>query len=113
MSTHDPLVSVADIKRNLELVLEFTQELTYVKFQENILLQYAVVRCFEIIGEASKRVPENYRLTHPLFPWKSMAAMRDKLIHGYDTVDPSVLWQTIKTDVPAVLEIIHWISEQP
>jgi hypothetical protein len=111
MSTHDPLVSVADIKRNLDLVLEFTKGLSYQDFHKDIQRQYAAIRCFEIIGEAAKRVPEDYRLAHPQFPWKSMTAMRDKLIHGYDTVDSSVVWQTIKSDVPTALAQIRSIIE--
>lgn len=111
MSTHDPMVSVVDIKQNLNLILEFTQDMSFEIFRNNIQCQYATIRCFEIIGEAAKRIPESFRLLHPDFPWRSMAAMRDKLIHGYDIVDSSVVWGTIKTDVPSALTKITVILE--
>jgi uncharacterized protein with HEPN domain len=109
MSSHDPAVSIEDIRYNLGLVLEFTKDINFQAFVANIQLQYAVIRCFEVIGEAAKRVPEDFREMHQQFPWKAMAGMRDKLIHGYDMVDPSILWGTIQTDVPEALSRINQI----
>lgn len=110
MSSHDTTVSIEDIRINLGLVLEFTKGISFQSFIDDIQLQYAVIRCFEVIGEAARRVPEDFRVLHPQFPWKAMAGMRDKLIHGYDMVDPSILWGTIQTDVPDALSKINLIS---
>jgi uncharacterized protein with HEPN domain len=110
MSSHNTAVSIEDIRYNLGLVLEFTMGITFQVFLKDIQLQYAVIRCFEVIGEAARRVPENFRELHPQFPWKAMTGMRDKLIHGYDTVDPSIRWGTIQTDVPEALSTINLIN---
>lgn len=106
MSSHDPMVSVEDIRVNLELILDFTRNTSFQDFQADIRNQYAVIRCFEVIGEAARRVPDDFRTRYPEFPWKAMSGMRDKLIHGYDTVDPSILWGTIRKDVPEALSLI-------
>ena len=62
----------------------------------------AIARNFEVIGEATKRIPESIRRKYPDIPWKFMAGMRDKLIHEYFGVDAEVLVKTIEEDLPAV-----------
>lgn len=68
---------------------------------------FAVVRAFEVMGEATKNVPAQFRRRHPGIPWREMAGMRDKVIHGYFGVDLDVLWKTAKEDVPSVKEDIR------
>ena len=59
-------------------------------------LQDALIRCLEVIGEASKRLSHELRDQHPQVPWRSMAGMRDLLIHAYDTVDLEETWEAYK-----------------
>ena len=54
----------------------------------------------EIIGEAAKRIPEQVRQRYPDIPWKGMAGMRDRIIHGYDNVDLQIVWDVVKRDIP-------------
>ncbi len=67
--------------------------------------------CYQIavIGEAVKRVSPTTRAKHPEVPWKDIAGMRDRLIHGYDSVDVDELWKTATEDVPALLEQVRTI----
>jgi len=67
-----------------------------------------VIRCLEIIGEATKRLPDNLRESTPEIPWKAMAGMRDRLIHGYDVVDSEIVWITATKTIP---EIINKLKE--
>lgn len=73
------------------------------------MLQDAVIRNFEIIGEAAKRVPETYRRTHAKIPWRLMAGFRDVLIHAYEGVDLQRVWRIVRHDLPVVKEAIEKI----
>ena len=67
------------------------------------------MRSLEIIGEAAKRLPPDFRKRFPSVPWQEMAAMRDKLIHDYGGVDAAVVWKTLKEDLPPLKKQLHEI----
>lgn len=69
-------------------------------FKDDYQINFAVVRALEIIGEATKRLPESFRDQYSEIPWKDMAGMRDRIIHGYDTVNLEIVWATVKTEFP-------------
>jgi uncharacterized protein with HEPN domain len=73
------------------------------------MIQDAVIRNFEVIGEAVKRVPDPYRTAHPEIPWRLMAGFRDVLIHGYEGVDLKRVWLAATHDLPAVVQILSEI----
>ena len=64
---------------------------------------YAVERCFQIIGEAVKKLPPDFCDQYPIIPWRDMAKFRDKIVHDYGNVDLSIIWTIIKNDVPVVI----------
>ena len=66
-------------------------------------LQLALTRLIEIVGEAASRVSQETRLRHPEIPWPQMVGMRNRLIHGYDTVDLAVLQSTVGVDLPPLV----------
>lgn len=68
-------------------------------FLSSILIQDAVYRNFEIIGEAAKRVPDDVRKYIPDIPWRQVAGFRDVLIHQYDGVDPLQVWQVVENNL--------------
>jgi uncharacterized protein with HEPN domain len=76
------------------------------------MAQDAVIRQFEIIGEATKRLSVDFRARYPEVPWKDMAGMRDKLIHDYLNVDLRVVWDTVAKDVPFLIGNIQRIIAQ-
>ena len=79
------------------------------RFLKDTMTQDAVIRNFEIMGEAAKRVPETYRRTHSKIPWRLMAGFRDVLIHAYEGVDLKRVWRIVRHDLPVVKEAIEKI----
>ena len=88
-----------DLIDAIDRIISYTQDLSWEEFQANRITQDAVIRNFEIIGEAVKNIPEDVRELVPDIPWKSHAGMRDKLIHQYFNVSASILWETIQVDL--------------
>ena len=95
------------ILQSVDNILEYTKELTKKDFSKNKLVQDAVIRNFEIIGEATKKVSDDYKQVHFEVPWKEMSGMRDKLIHDYIGVDIAVIWKTIKEDLPSLKKVLE------
>jgi len=84
--------------------LEETPTLDALKKDERTLL--AVVRALEVIGEAAKNIPQDFRDRHPSIPWRGMTGMRDKVSHEYFGVDAAVVWRTVREDLPPLRESI-------
>jgi len=78
------------------------------------MLQLALTRLVEVIGEAATRVSAPTREKHPEIPWSDIVGMRNRLIHGYDTVDLGLLWDTIDADLPAVIvQLENILKDRP
>jgi uncharacterized protein with HEPN domain len=73
------------------------------------MLNLAVVRLLEIVGEAASRTPVDERAQHPDIPWSQIVGLRNRLIHGYDSVDFEILWQIVNHDLPALIVALEQI----
>lgn len=100
----DDQVYLAHIRDALQQISEYTDGIDYEAFLGNRMIQDAVIRQFEIVGEATKNLSETFREQHPLIPWKDLAGFRDKLIHQYFGVDLSTVWRSVIDDVPLLLD---------
>jgi len=76
---------------------------------EDRLLQLALVRLLEVIGEAAARVSGSCQQAHPAIPWPEIIGLRNRLIHGYDSVDLDILWNILQDDVPQLVEELQGI----
>jgi uncharacterized protein with HEPN domain len=84
--------------------LSYVEGMTNEQFAENDLVQDAVIRCLEIVGEAAGRLSERTRGRAADVPWSEVRGMRNRLIHGYDTVEVEVVWSTVRADLPRLME---------
>ncbi len=84
------------------------------EFAADRLHSQAVVRCIEVIGEAAVGVSDELKASSPEIPWRDLIAMRNRLIHGYFDIDTKIVWETVNTDLPALLEQIRaLINDNP
>ncbi|MEC5398253.1 HepT-like ribonuclease domain-containing protein [Uliginosibacterium sp. H1] len=72
-------------------------------FLADRMRQRAVIQCFEVIGEATKKLPDGLRSQAPAVPWRHMAAFRDKLIHDYFEIDLNLVWATAVQEIPGLI----------
>ena len=103
----DATAYLRHISDAISRIEEYVRGTEYRDFTENHLIQDGVIRQIEIIGEATKRLPEKIRKKYFDIPWKDMAGMRDKLIHGYFGVDLDAVWDTVEKDIPILKEKIR------
>lgn len=106
----DDLVYLTHIRDALQQIVTYTKELDYPRFLETRMAQDAVIRQFEIIGEATKNLSDAFRVRHHAIPWKDLAGFRDKLIHQYFGVDLAMVWQSVVDDVPMLLDELEKIQ---
>jgi len=98
----DPLILVEHVLESIEKIEEYTAGVTKEEFLESTLLQDAVIRRLEVIGEAIKNIPMEVKARYPDIPWREIVGMRDVLIHKYFGVDLELTWIVIKRDLPAL-----------
>jgi uncharacterized protein with HEPN domain len=90
----------------------FVQGIDFERFQSSEEKWFAAVRALEVIGEAAKNIPKDIKEKHSEIPWKEIAGMRDKVVHGYFGVDLEVVWRTIHEDLPPLrAAIVRVLSE--
>ena len=90
---------------------EYLKDVKHSEFVENSMMQDGVIRQIGIIGEATRRLSDEFRKKHGDVPWNSMIGMRNKLIHDYLGVDYDSVWKTAKEDLPQLKEKVDSILE--
>jgi uncharacterized protein with HEPN domain len=99
--------ALIDITQAAQRILRFTQGSSRAALETNEEKLSAILYQITIIGEATKRLSQDFRTQYPAIPWKQMAGMRDIVTHHYDEVDPDVVWEIIQTDLPQLLSQIE------
>lgn len=100
---------IKDILAAMDAIEKFVEGMEFDEFQQDDKTSSAVIRKFEIIGEATKHVPESLRQKHIKIPWKQLAGMRDKLIHFYFGVNYDLVWDTLKGRIPSLKPMMHQV----
>lgn len=105
----NPILYVAHILDCIVKIRDYTKGLDENGFLQNSLIQDAVIRNFEIIGEATKQLDFDFRAKYPNIEWKKIAGMRDKLIHDYIGVDLWAVWGVVENILPELEQQINEI----
>lgn len=109
----DVKVFIEHILESILLIETYTAEISKEEFLKSRQIQDAVMRRLEIIGEATKNIPEDFRKEHPDIPWREIAGMRDILIHEYFGVDLELTWTTVKENLPNLKQKLSRIIGNP
>ena len=111
MSKHDPNIALRQILFHAQEAGNIARHRSRKDLDTDRILNLALTRLLEIIGEAANRVPTGVQLQYPDLPWLQMIGARNRLIHGYDQVDFDILWSIIKKDLPSLIEQLEKILE--
>jgi len=108
----DPIEFVKHIRDECTYILTIANsDLTKDQFIEDETLKRAVVRSLEIIGEATKKIPADFKVKWNSITWKYMAGMRDRLIHDYMGVNYSIVWDVVKNKIPELYQQINEVID--
>jgi uncharacterized protein with HEPN domain len=102
---------IKDILEYMERAEGHIKGLNFEQFLKDDKTCDAIIRCIEVIGEATKNIPDKIRNKYPSIPWRDIAGMRDKIIHGYFTVDFETVWLVVREEIPRLKLMIMKVSE--
>jgi len=95
----------------IDNALKFTENVCFEEYKTNVMLRYAVVKCVEIIGEASYKLTNEFREQHPEINWRDIISMRHILVHGYYQIEDQVIWDVVIDYLPLLKEQILKITQ--
>jgi len=104
--------SLQDIVEQINTIQEYLAGKELEDFLQDTMRQDAVIRRFELIGEAATRLSDEFRTSHPEVAWRTIRDMRNFLIHVYDSVDITIIWTTAHNDIaPLLLAVEKMLGE--
>jgi uncharacterized protein with HEPN domain len=111
MTQHDPLVRIRHMRDHAQEAIDMLGQTTAEDLRKDRTLQLALVQLIEIVGEAAGRVPDAIRQAHSTVPWQLAADMRNKLIHGYDVIEYGIVHDTVRHDLPLLVQQLNAIVQ--
>ena len=112
MSRRDPMVAVQQMRDNAQRVLTTMRGRRRSDLETDEMLEAALIRWMEVIGEAARRIPQEFRARYPHVPWQDTTDLRNVLIHDYDTVDLDELWLVIQVHLPPLVDQLQAIIDE-
>lgn len=110
--TRRDLDCLLDLQEAIERAIQYTRELTWEEYLKDRKTQDAVVRNLEILGEATKKISEEFRFRYPDVPGREMSGTRDRLIHHYFGVNQEIVWQIVQNDLPGLKQQIAKLIQE-
>ena len=111
MSKRDSKLLISDILDSAHKILAYTDGLTFEAFTKDSKTVDAVIRNFEIIGEAANRLPEDFKELFPEIDWHRIRGFRNRIVHDYFGIDYSIVWVIKETFLPHLIAQILPITE--
>ncbi len=108
----EPIIFIEHILDSIGRIESYTKNLTKEKLTKNVKIQDAVIRRIEVIGEAAKNLPTDFRNKYSAIEWSDIIRTRDKITHHYFGVDLDIVWDIVKKNLPDLKEKIKAILEE-
>jgi uncharacterized protein with HEPN domain len=109
MSKHETLVRYQHMLDNARKARDLMRGKMRADLKDEGLETLALVRLLEVLGEAANRIPNDEQKRHSEIPWSEIIGLRNRLIHGYDSIDLDILWQIISEDLPPLIQALEKI----
>ncbi len=109
MSKRDDVIVIKDMLDHAREAVELLGDAGREDLGKNRVMQLALTRLVEIVGEAANRISAEAQQKYPDIPWAQIVGMRNRLIHGYDIVDYDILWDTVTADLPSLITALEWV----
>ena len=109
MSRRDDQETLRHVLEHTREAIETASDRTRADLDSDRMLELSLTRLVEIVGEAAARISDKTREAHAGVPWREIIAMRNRLIHGYDSVDKNILWEVVTSDLPRLVAQIERI----
>jgi uncharacterized protein with HEPN domain len=109
MSAHDDDVSLRHMLDHAREAVSMARTRTRADLDTDRMLNLALTHLLEIVGEAASRVSLNTRKRHEVIPWTDIVALRNRIIHGYDSVDFDVVWRIMQAELPPLITVLEGI----
>jgi len=111
MSKREPHLLIGDIIDSANKILEYTEGLSFDEFINDNKTVDAVIRNFEIIGEAANRLPDEFKEAHPKIDWFRIRGFRNRIVHDYFGIDYSIVWQIKTAFLPQLIDSLTSLEE--
>lgn len=112
MTVPPDLIRLRHMHDAAKSAIEFVRDHKRVDLNTDEMLTLALVKCIEIIGEASTQISDAYKKDHPDLPWTVMKGIRNRLIHAYFDVDLDVVWDTATINLPPLIEQLKLLIDK-
>jgi uncharacterized protein with HEPN domain len=112
MSKRTPVLLLEDIMESAEKILDYTKDLSFDDFSQDNKTIDAVIRNFEIIGEATHLLPEEIKERYPEIDWHHIRGFRNRIVHDYFGVDINIIWKIIHDQIPRLITQISIVLKK-
>ncbi|MEI6185375.1 MAG: DUF86 domain-containing protein [Bacteroidota bacterium] len=111
MSNRNPQLLIEDILDSSNKILQYSTGMTYEEFIADSKTVDAVIRNFEIIGEAANRLPDDFKEIHPNIDWHKIRGFRNRIVHDYMGIDYTIVWEIRNNFLASLVEKLNTIKE--
>jgi uncharacterized protein with HEPN domain len=107
MRSESWMIALRDIERHIELAQKFVENFDLQSFENDLRTVFAVIRCLEVISEASRRLPDELKLRHGEIEWRKVAGAGNIYRHDYEDVAAQFVWDTVQLALPVLLSVVR------